>query len=198
MGRTPEIWSQNVENLALTYIRPYHREIARRLVLGETAARICRSIGMGEGRMSIIVNSPLFKLEIKRLEDLRDGGVADVTQTLKELSPLALEVVERTMHGSKSETLRFSAAQDVLDRAGYGKTTKVLAQFAGNITHSTLSEAELRQLVLDRVQRIKDEAEQKARELREVDGTVITLEEVESDDVSGHENTGGKINVAFI
>lgn len=198
MGRTPGVWCESVEKYGLTYIRPYHREIARRLVLGETAARICRSLGMGEGRMSIIVNSPLFKLELKRLEELRDNGVADVTQTLKELSPLALEVVERTMHKSNSETLRFSAAQDVLDRAGYGKTTKVLAQFAGNITHSTLSEAELRQLVLDRVQRIKDEAELKARELREVEGMVVAFEETELNDVSGHENTGGKINVAHI
>lgn len=198
MGRIPEVESQTVVRYGLGYIRPYHREIARRLVLGERAVDISKSLGMGQERLSIIVNSPLFKLEVKRLEEMRDNGVADVQQTLREISPIALEVIERTMHSSKSEALKFAAAQDVLDRAGFGKTTKVISNVSGNITHSNMSEAELRQLVVDRVQRIKDEAELRAKELRDADAIEVGFEEVNPGDGSTIEQSGGKINVAFV
>lgn len=198
MGRIPDVESQTVTQYGLGYIRPYHREIARRLVLGEMQSDIARALGLSINRMSVIVNSPLFKLEVKRLEQSRDAGVADVQQTLQSISPIALEVVERTMYSSKSETLRFSAAQDVLDRAGFGKTSKVITNVTGHVTHSNLSEAELRQLVIERVQRIKDEAGQRAKELRDAEAIEVSFEEVTPNNGSGIERAGGTIHVAVV
>ncbi len=199
MGRIPSGESSLVTRFALGYIRPYHKEIARRLVLGEKAVDISKSIGIGESRLSIIVNSPLFKLEVKRLEEMRDNGVADVQQTLREISPIALEVIERTMHSAASPTLRFSAAQDVLDRAGFGKTSKVISTISGNVTHSNLSEAELRQLVVERVKRIKDEAEQRAKELKDADAIEVKFEEVAIDGgLTIKQDEKGTINVAIV
>jgi len=198
VGRIPEGESQSVTKYGLGYIRPYHREIARRLVLGEIQADIARSLGMSESRMSIIVNSPLFKLELQRLAVSRDEGVANVQQTLQAISPLALEVIERTMYSSKSETLKFAAAQDVLDRAGFGKTTKVVSNVSGHVTHSNLSPDELRQLVIERVQRIKDEAEQKAKELRDADAIDVSFEEVKPEGGCFNKKQNGGIHIAVV
>lgn len=179
MGRIPSVESKSVSLYGLSYIRPYHREIARRLVLGERAAGICEDLGMTEGRMSIIVNSPLFKMEVKRLEEERDKGVADVTQTLRHLSPIALEVIERTMHNPEcGKRLRFDAAESILDRAGYGKTAKI--NVGGGVVHShaNLTEAELRKLVSERVERMKQEVLEREKQEEEAKGIDIEFENV--------------------
>ena len=142
MGRIPEPMSPSVERYGLSYIRPYHREIARRLVLGEKASSVCLDLNMSPSRMSIIINSPLFKLELRRLEQARDADTVDVTKTLRELSPVALEVVERTMYMAKSESLRFNAAQDVLDRAGVAKVSKLVGQVIHD--YASMSDEELK------------------------------------------------------
>ena len=176
MGRIPEVESLSVTKYGLGYIRPYHREFARRLVLGEKAKEICDALGVSESRFSIIVNSPLFKMEIKRLEEMRDRGVGDVTQTLRELSPIALEVVERTMHKAKSESMRFTAAESILDRAGFGKTSRTDVRVSGGIASSNLSQAELRKLVEERVKRMKDEIETRNREDKDAEAIEIEFE----------------------
>lgn len=71
--------------------------------------------------------------EVKRLEDMRDSGVEDVTVQLQELSPVALETVERIMIYGSKEAIRLDAAKDILDRAGHGKVTKI----DGTMTHET-------------------------------------------------------------
>ena len=174
--------SKSVEKYGLSYIRPYHREIARRLVLGQKPTKIREEVGMSDSRFSIIVNSPLFKIEIRRLEGLRDEGVADVTKTLVELSPIALEVVERTMYTAKSETLRASMAESILDRAGFGKTSRVGIDVKGSIGHHSLTEDELRKLVMDRVERMKTGMEAKAKEVKDAESFEVTFDKVDEID----------------
>ena len=138
MGRIPQLeltgeMSQTMQNYALAYIRPYHKEIARRAVLGETEIEIARAMDISQPRLSIIFNSPLFKVEIARLEAMRDAGVMDVTTQIQELAPVALETLERVMIYGKSESLRVGIAQDLLDRAGHGAVKK----FDGTIITET-------------------------------------------------------------
>lgn len=139
MGRTPQQaitgeLSPSVQRYQLSYIRPYHREIARRLVLGQKAAEIARDMDMNAGRLSIIINSPAMQREVERLEKMRDDGVQDVTVQLAELQPTMIEVCERiAMYGTK-ETTRLSAAQDLLDRCA--NTSKV-HKVESNVTHET-------------------------------------------------------------
>lgn len=179
MGRTPGVESQSVVKYGLSYIRPYHREIARRLVLGQMQVDICEDLGMSVSRMSIIINSPLFKMELMKMEELRNSGVADVTKTLQEVSPLALEVIERTMVGGKSEAIRFKAAQDILDRAGHGVTTRRDVNVSGMVSHANLSEIELRKLVLERFKRMKNAETQKEQQQLEAESIEVKFEEVE-------------------
>lgn len=172
MGRVPSVESASVVANGLMYIRPYHREFARRLVLGQKAVDICADLSVSEARFSIIVNSPLFKIEIKRLEEARDKGVADVTQTLRELSPLALEQVERTMYHARSDRLRFDAAESILDRAGYGKSARI--EIKATHEHSSLTEEEMKKLIMERYQRIRDEASDK--EAMDIKAEAIDIE----------------------
>jgi hypothetical protein len=148
--------SPTTKAFQLNYIRPYHREIARRLVLGQTQMDICRDLQMNPGRMSIIVNSPLFKVELRRLEALRDQGVYDMARTLQELAPEALEQVTRTMYRGNTERLRFDAAESVLDRAGFGRGSKVDVNVSGHVDHSAMTVEELRKLVQQRIQRMAE------------------------------------------
>jgi len=180
MGMIPQSdMSNSVVKYGLGYIRPYHREIARRLVLGQRQSDICRDLGMTPGRMSIIVNSPLFKIEIKKLERERDEGVGDISRTLQELSPLALEVVERTMYQAESHRLRFDAAESVLDRAGHSRINKSDINVTGNVNHSGMTEDELRKLVSERVKRMKEEYAKREAAEAEANSTPIEFDMAE-------------------
>lgn len=118
---------------------------------------------MTASRLSIIINSPLFKIELQRLEEVRDEGVGNIGKTLKELSPVALEVIERTMYQARNEKLKFEAAQDVLNRAGYGAVNKsvINVQQDTSISYNSMTDAELKRLVNERVQRIQNEQQNK-------------------------------------
>jgi len=118
MGLNPQTLSRSVERMGLGYIRPRHNEIARRLVCGQTSSEIGRSLGINLGRLSIIVNSPLFKLEVARLSKLRDDSTIDIQTELRELAPIALGEIAKISMSSPSEKLRLAASQDLLDRAG--------------------------------------------------------------------------------
>lgn len=115
----------SVQRYGLGYIRPYHREIARRLVLGQRAVDISVDLKISQARLSIVINSPLMQLEVKRLEDMRNSGVQDVSIQLQEVAPTMLEICERIAIFGKNENTSLSAAQDLLDRAGVSKVHKI-------------------------------------------------------------------------
>lgn len=183
MGRIPEEMSQSVQNLQLGYIRPYHREIARRLVLGQKQSDICRDLGLSASRISIIVNSPLFKIEVCKLENERDKGVVDVQRTLQEVSPLALEVMERTMLMGRSEKLRFDAASSLLDRAGYGAIGKQAINISGMVKYGeveSLSDVELKKMVELRVKEMGRKMEKDEEEKERMESVTVEFEPLES------------------
>jgi hypothetical protein len=125
MGLIPtEGGSKSVHECGLGFMRPRHREIARRIVLGTPQHIICDTMGISSSRLSIIINSKLFQDELSRLENMREDGVRDITKTLQELQPVALAVVEHTMYNGTTERMRFEAAESILDRGSTPKTTK--------------------------------------------------------------------------
>src|SRR5208337_4226133 len=183
MGQIPQLettgqMSASQEKMSLGYVRPRHREIARRLVLGHSQARIARELGLNEGRLSIVCNSALFKIEVAKLERERNQSTCDVTRQIKELAPVALEVLERTMYNTKSDKIRMDIAGSLLDRAGHGAVNKSIALTAnmGNVDTSQMQDQELKQLLMNRVQRINAGEEERAQELAEADAMVIEFE----------------------
>jgi hypothetical protein len=159
----------------LEVVRPFHREVARRLALGQKPSAVAGALGVTPSRIQQLMNSPLFKIELKKLMDERDQSVVDVRNSLKEISPVALEILERTMYTAKSERLRKEAAESVLDRAGFGAINKSAVAIQADVRHSgsyaRMSDAELRQLINDRMKRLEDNeqarvtAEEKVKEL---------------------------------
>lgn len=162
--------------MSLGYIRPRHSEIARRLILGQTQAQICRELGMNQGRMSLIVNSPLFVREVKRLERERDAVTVDVTRQIREAAPDALEVLQRTMYMGKTERIKYDAARDLLDRAGYSAVQKV-AVATTKVDTSNMQDTELRDLLVNRLQRSSANHIQDQAELAEASKVTLSFDE---------------------
>lgn len=129
MGRTP-VLDAPAEALQLQLVRPRHREMMRRLICGETQRDIARDMGISEARLSIIVRSPAFQLELRRMEaDVYDKAVdtiGDVTVRAKRLQPKALDTLEALMEDKKiGAMVRRTCAKDILDLAGATKKRDV-------------------------------------------------------------------------
>ncbi len=126
MGRIPYL--ETPQN-ALQLIRPRHREIMRRLVCGQTQREIAEELSLNEGRLSIIINSPLFKVELKKMEkDVRARAVAnigDVSARVAKMQGPALDVLEKIITNKTEKEVPYSlkraAAMDVLELAGAKK-----------------------------------------------------------------------------
>ena len=67
---------------SIQHILPRHQEIMRRLTIGESQRDISHALGMTEGRMSIIVNSPLFQLELRKMQRRQEDRVALIQESL--------------------------------------------------------------------------------------------------------------------
>ncbi len=117
MGRIP---TGKIPENALEYIRPRHRQIMYRLITGQTQAHIATDLEMDQSRLSVIVNSPLFKSELKKMEDdvfdsLKESR-GDIAAKVKELQPKALQVISEMMGSKKTGArLRRDCAKDILE-----------------------------------------------------------------------------------
>lgn len=101
----------------------------RRLVAGERPIEIASSLGMTTARLSIIMNSPIFKQELARLSTGADRGAIDVAGRIQETSIKAMEILESLLDGravdkGMTSFQQAKLAQDMLDRAGHGAVQK--------------------------------------------------------------------------
>lgn len=208
MGKTAtqEGCSASVERYGIKSVRPYHKELARRVVLGASSNSLCKEFHISQCYLSIIINSPLFKLEVDRLQTMRDQGVADVTKTLQELSPLALDVLERTMYSTTSEKNKIKIAESILDRAGYGTIQKGILDVTARSEkgYSDLTLEEKRRLATERIERMKNEADTKAEALKSAESISVEFEalptftNIDSDECSPVERTVEELSRKFV
>jgi len=68
----------------LTKILPKHLEIARRLCLGIKHRDIARDMGINESRLSQIIQSPLFQLELRRMQKRREEQIFELQNKIFE------------------------------------------------------------------------------------------------------------------
>jgi len=91
-----------------------------RLITGQTQAHIATDLEMDQSRLSVIVNSPLFKSELRKMEDdvfdsLKESR-GDIAAKVKELQPKALQVISEMMGSKKTGArLRRDCAKDILE-----------------------------------------------------------------------------------
>lgn len=116
-------------------ITPRHRALMRKLVSGMKIGVACEDIGMSISRASVVVNSPLFQEEMKRMEaDLKEKFVeAEAEKSLDDTRVILSESAEaaaKTLKGAlnnENPQVAVSAAKDILDRTGYAKEDKIKA-----------------------------------------------------------------------
>ena len=106
----------------LQQLRPIHREAIRRLLEGQTVTQAAKDLGLSRRYLSDLKsNDPLFKAELEKGLVNKDE---DVLKRIQLTSYEALDVVREIMRTSKSDAIRLTAAQTILDRAGYSKLEK--------------------------------------------------------------------------
>jgi hypothetical protein len=112
----------------LREIKLRHEEIMRRLICGESNTRICRALGFSQSRLSVIINSPLFKKELAKLEVKVNGkfveSAGDAEKKIEGLKPKAIEILENILTGKEPDVaprLKRDVAKDILELSGMGK-----------------------------------------------------------------------------
>lgn len=126
MGRPVENLPQRIE---IKQLRNHHRSMARDIVaMGEVRNRdLARIYNMHPAQISIIVNSPVFRAELARLEDEVEESICDVREGIRLLVPRAEQVLKEELFKDDGEgdgevlsfaerKLRLSVATDILDR----------------------------------------------------------------------------------
>ena len=96
--------------------------MAKDLVAGGLRNRdLERIYGMTPAQISIIVNSPIFRAEVRRLEDIVEDEIIDIRKEVKDLVPAAKRVLTEALVNSESLPLgsvKIRTALDVMKLAG--------------------------------------------------------------------------------
>jgi hypothetical protein len=114
-----------------------HRAAMRMEIAGHTPQDIADELGFSIQRLSVIMNSPLYKEEKEKMaRDVQreftqaEGKKLAMDSTAKVLRDATLKAA-RTLEGaldrSDQPSVAISAAKDILDRGGYQKEEKVRA-----------------------------------------------------------------------
>lgn len=126
MGRAPGGEDGAYLSPQISHIKPHHRSMARMLVEGAQPTEIARVMGFSEGHITRIQASPLFQVELNRLEEKRDDVVAEGREDIRNLVERATEVLSEDLYRDpedhRDRKLRQTAALETLDRAGIRKT----------------------------------------------------------------------------
>ncbi|KKN53579.1 hypothetical protein LCGC14_0600750 [marine sediment metagenome] len=129
MGRLPS----NVRHYDLQILQERHKEILRRLALGESREQVAIMLGITPAVVSYTANSSLGKAQLAVLQNGRDDTVKEISEQIKDLLPRAIEVMDGALHGKidldegANVTIGQSikAAQDILGRGGHVAPTRV-------------------------------------------------------------------------
>ena len=112
-----------------------HRAMMRYLIAGKTPGEIADIFELTNARVSVIINSPLFKEEMRKMEgEVRDEFVQNeggkvhtdsVRGRLAEEALRALDTIVGFRDNATSERVRQLSALEILDRAGYKASEKI-------------------------------------------------------------------------
>lgn len=112
-------------------LRTSHRELLRRMFLGEPLNEVAVALGMPYATVKYIVKSPLFQAALAEMQQEADGKVIDTAQRMRmerELTNAAeagIPVAFKAMNESQSPATRAKIAFGFLDRAGMSPSRKV-------------------------------------------------------------------------
>jgi ribosomal protein S7 len=109
--------------------------MARAMVAGGLKPQeLGAAYGFSDSQISVIINSPLFELELARIGGKAEDVAVDVRKDMRALGPACLEVlVENLVRKDEDRKLATTTAFDVLDRGGF--TAKQVPQGGGKHLH---------------------------------------------------------------
>jgi len=157
MGRFP-VAEKRVE---IGYLHPRHRSMARALVAeGLTPTQLAERYNLSRPQVSIIINSPLFRAEMTRLEALAELESINARKELEMLQGRSIEVLAEDLY-AKDRRLRHQSAIDVLDRSGHPKGAPMQKHLHAHAhMHADVANMERRELyetVMDLVEEDQEE-----------------------------------------
>lgn len=121
MGR-PRIGK--LPNKPLRYLSERHREMARRLVLGERQCDVARAMGISQPRLSDIARSPVFIGYMQALSREREVETLDILEEVRKGACKGLDILLRTLEEGTDEykeasiRTKVQVIRDLLDREG--------------------------------------------------------------------------------
>jgi hypothetical protein len=80
--REIEMTSRSYDALRIRKVTPRTIQIMDRVMMGETAGQIAKAMGLTSGRVSIITNSPLFKIELRKKLLKNSQKITELRDTL--------------------------------------------------------------------------------------------------------------------
>ncbi len=103
-----------------------HKEIARRIVLGQKNSVIAEALNCSAQLISMVRNSPAVKSHTDIMSAAADADTVDVAKRILEMAPAALDVLEDILadQHKASQALKFKVAESILDRSGHSKIQK--------------------------------------------------------------------------
>lgn len=102
-----------------------HKEMMRLHLLGIKGVEIARRLGVTPQNVSDVLNSEIVKTELGHMQKQMDAGVLDIGKRLRNLAPVAVDVLEDTMVSIiVPASIRLKAAESVLDRGEFPKVQK--------------------------------------------------------------------------
>ena len=117
----------------ITFLNDTHREVLRRLALGQSQRQVSESLGVSTATISRLRCSPCGIEFIERVQSGRDDSAHDAVKTVAEeldaTAPEAVEVLKKAVRGElkadRHGCLRLRASMDLLDRAGFPKAHRI-------------------------------------------------------------------------
>ena len=110
-----------------------HREIARRLALGQKNVEIADALNVTPTMVSNVKNSPVVKEQVSILCGARDADTIDIAREIREIAPDALRLLKQIVRGegpgtAASIALRARESNNMLARIGHGVPHRIQAE----------------------------------------------------------------------
>jgi len=135
MGRIPT----GHRKYQLRMIQPQHREMLRRLSVGEKAINIAKDMGFSPVSVSIAKNSECAKEVMKQMEEKRDEHVLAAKNRMAELSDKAVDILSEVLHNDDvGINTRINAAKYVIGSTGVEAPKKVQGEITTKIVDADM------------------------------------------------------------
>jgi hypothetical protein len=164
-------YAQSTKDAMPARVTLRHHALMRQLLAGVPIGEAARVCGFTGARASVVVASPLFQAEMKRLKIEIDGSfvqhvatqVDPVRDYLKDQAMESARTVVGLRDNAQSERVRQSSAFDILDRAGYkapqvqeGKVTLEVSEGLANAIARVAPGVKMTPIEVTPIRRIDD------------------------------------------